>query len=49
MIDDIRHLPEYAEELRRAGLTEVTREGNPLLTGVLAVLTWEDREDEDEV
>jgi SAM-dependent methyltransferase len=40
VIDDIRHLPEYSAELRKAGLTEVAREGNALLTGLLALLTW---------
>jgi arsenite methyltransferase len=40
VIDDIRHLPEYSEELHKAGLGAVTREGNPFLTGLLTILTW---------
>lgn len=40
VIDDIRHLPEYSEVLRQAGLTAVARESNALLTGLLTVLTW---------
>lgn len=40
VIDDIRHLPEYSEALRQAGLTAVARESNALVTGLLTVLTW---------
>jgi len=40
VIDDIRHLAEYAAELRKIGLTEVRVEGNALLRALLTVLTW---------
>ena len=39
-IDDIRHLSEYCTELCKAGLTDVGRQGNALLAGLLTILTW---------
>ena len=40
VIDDIRHLPEYARALRAAGLEGVTLQRNALSSGLLTVLTF---------
>lgn len=40
VIDDIRHLPEYAQALRAAGLEAVTLQRNALSSGLLTVLTF---------
>jgi len=40
VIDDIRHLPEYAQSLRAAGLEAVTVQRNALSSGLLTVLTF---------
>jgi arsenite methyltransferase len=40
LIDDIRHLREYAAELRSRSLTEIVRLENPLMGILLAILTW---------
>jgi SAM-dependent methyltransferase len=40
LIDDIRHLGEYAAELRSRGLVEIRRFGNPAIATFWALLTW---------
>jgi ubiquinone/menaquinone biosynthesis C-methylase UbiE len=40
VIDDIRHLPEYAEVLQGAGLTSVAVERNAVTSAVLTILTF---------
>jgi arsenite methyltransferase len=40
LIDDIRHLGEYAAELRARNLADIRRFGNPAVATLWALLTW---------
>jgi arsenite methyltransferase len=40
LIDDIRHLDEYAEAFRKGGVTQLERADNPLVSNLLAVITF---------
>lgn len=40
LIDDIRHLGEYAAELRARNLVDIRRFGNPAVATLWALLTW---------
>ncbi len=40
LIEDIRHIDEYAGALAAAGWTDVRREGSRMLAVFLKLLTW---------